>query len=120
MGFLDRLRHTVTIERVAFDDSDELRDDYGQPVRVVSTESARALVQPRSVTEMPSSTHSGAEVGSHVIFMPLVDLDHADAIVHGADRYEIKGVRRFTYGRTPHLEVDAQLVTGTRAGSVGS
>lgn len=120
MGFLERLEHEVTIERVSFDDSEELRDEYGQPVRVAVTETARALIQPRRVEEMPSSTQAGAEIGSHVIFMPIVDLDHADAIIHGTDRYEIRGVRSMRFGRTPHLEVDAQLVTGVRPASVGS
>lgn len=111
MSFAGRLIHTLTVLHTVRDDDIEARDDDGQPelVDVVRTEVA-GLVQPREATEIPASHDAGVEITDHRIYMAPFDLVAADAIEYDGRRYEIKGIRRLDFGRTPHLEIDAQLV----------
>lgn len=104
--------HSLTVERRTWDDSEEARDDYGQPVPTTSTTTVMGLVQPRSVREAVAAHQAGAEVGDHVIFLPIsLDIVASDTVIYDGDRYEVKGVRRFEFGSLAHLEVDAMLVT---------
>jgi hypothetical protein len=119
MSFAARLVHPLAIVRTQFDDEADARDDHGQPVAQEPTRSlVNGLVQPRSARnarEVPQTHQAGAMVSDHVIFLELVDLIGADAIEHEPDdgrRYEVIGIRRYDFGRSPHLEVDARMVRG--------
>lgn len=103
------LVHPLVIERSAFDP--DTLDDYGQPTATTSQIEVRGLVQPRAYREADDSRSAGPELGTHVIFLPLMEVEPADVIVKDGRRYAVQGVRRFDFGRIPHLEVDAQLVT---------
>lgn len=112
MSYYGRLIHSLTMVSTPRDGA---LDDYGQPAAGVTTETAvKGLVQPRSAREMASTADAGAEIGDHVIFLPLMDLSGAVAFDFDGDRYHVKGVRRYAFGRSPHLEVDAE-----RIGAVG-
>lgn len=112
MSFGSRLVHTVTHVRTPLDEGD--LDDYGQPTAGAPVETEiRGLVQPRSVREIVDSRSAGAEIGDHVIFLQPMSLQPTDAFVYDGDRYEIKGIREFSFGRSPHLEVDVRRVGAT-------
>lgn len=78
---------------------------------------ADGLVQPRSAAEIAALSQAGAEVSNHVIFLELRDIGPGTWISDNpADpgagrRYDITGIRRFDFGGSPHLEIDARLVT---------
>lgn len=111
MSFAGRLIHSLDIVRTPFDTED--LDDWGQPVPQEPVRvSVKGLVQPKSVKEVALSHQAGAEISSHVIFLPLVDIIAADAIEYADERYEVVGVRRYAFGTAPHLEVDARRVSG--------
>jgi hypothetical protein len=111
MSFADRLIHTLTHVRVEYDD--DLPDDRGQPTPLTPVETEVAgLVQPKNAREMLDFRSVGSEIADHVIFLAPMDLEASDAFTYGGDRYEITGIRRFEFGRTPHLEVDARKITG--------
>lgn len=119
MSFTSRLIHDLVIEQASFDEG--APDDRGQPALAVSEVDVIGLVQPRSTRELPDSRAAGAELSTHVVFMPIdIDLGPADVIRHDARRYTVQGIRRFEFGRSPHLEVDANLVTSSTAEAVGS
>jgi hypothetical protein len=107
--------HELTIRHAAFDDTN--RDDAGQPTRTVTETTVQGLVQPKSFVrdaELGDSRSAGSEVSDHVIFLPLdTAVDHADALDWGSSRLQVTGVRRYDFGRLPHLEVDARLVLTT-------
>jgi hypothetical protein len=108
VSFSARLVHTLTHIRVPYSGSD---DTYGQPAAATAVEAeVRGLVQPRSIREMEDSRSAGVDIGDHVIFLPLMDVRGADAFERAGDRFEVVGVRRFDFGRTPHLEVDARRI----------
>jgi hypothetical protein len=73
------------------------------------------LVQPRTAQEIAALTQAGAEISTHVIFLDLRDVAPgtwiSDTPAGTGQRYDITGVRRFDYGGSPHLEIDARLVT---------
>jgi head-tail adaptor len=113
--------HDLVIERVSYDEG--TLDEARQPTAATSTTAVKGLVQPRAVREMPDPRSAGAEVGDHVIFLPIAtDIRHADRVTWDDRRLNVVGVRRFDFGALRHLEVDAQLVTATpvTAAPVGS
>lgn len=106
--------HSLTIERITYDDSVASRDADGQPSASTTTTSVKGLVQPRITSEAEDSRSAGSQIGTHVIFMPAgTDLRHADRIVWGTRRFNPTGIRSFEFGGLQHLEVDAELVTAT-------
>lgn len=119
MSFRSLLIHSLAL--VAPSDEGTLDVD-GQPAAgdpVVTP--IRGLVQPRSVLERARDRalegEAGPLIGSHVIFLELQAVpagawisDNPDDVDAGR-RYDVVGVRRFEFGTSPHLEVDAQLVT---------
>lgn len=116
MSFATRLIHDLTVVRTPRDESD--LDDYGQPVAEAPVETeVQGLVQPRSAREIIDSRNAGAEIGDHVIFLAPMDLHASDHILYAGDRYEIVGIRRFSFGRTPHLEVDAKRIESSLVGA---
>lgn len=122
---MSKFIHPLVIERTEYDDTD--RDDAGQPTPQTPTATeVKGLVQPRSAsgtsgTEVDDYRSAGSEIADHVIFLPDgTDVRHADAILWGARRYNITGIRRFEFGTLAHLEVDALLVTATAPLAVGS
>lgn len=110
MSFAARLVHELTHVAVPLDP--DVLDDRGQPTAGTPvTTSIRGLVQPRTAREMADSRSAGSEIADHVIFLAPMTLSAQDHFLYGTDRLDIVGIRRFEYGRTPHLEVDAQRVT---------
>jgi hypothetical protein len=124
MSFAARLIHPLVIVRTPLLDDADDRDEHGNPVPGTPTlTSVRGLVQPRSVREVPSISQAGTVVADYVIFLPILDLIEADAIEHDPDdgrRYEIIGIRRYEFGRSPHLEVDVRMVRSEIREPVGS
>lgn len=85
----------------------------GEPV----VETVRCLVQPRATHEVAASHQGGAELADHVIYLerrpsPVQGAWFSDDLVtpENGNRYDITGVRRYDFGRTPHLELDARRV----------
>jgi hypothetical protein len=116
VSYAARLIHDLTLVRVPYDADPGSDDEYGQPPAVPTSSAVRGLVQPKANTREQADTRSaGAAVADHVIFLPLLDLSAADHLLRGSERYEIVGIRRFEFGRSPHLEVDARRVTGALA-----
>lgn len=106
--------HDLTIRRVTYDDTLAGRDAAGQPATTTASTAVRGLVQPRAAAELDDHRSAGTEVSDHVIFLPLgTDIIHADAVLWGARRLEVTGIRSFEFGRLPHIEADARLVTAT-------
>ncbi len=119
MSFAARLVHTLVHVRAEPDAGDQ--DDYGQPTPGTPVETElRGLVQPRTVSELLDTRSAGSEIGDHVIFLEPMDLAASDAFTYDGDRYEILGIRRFEFGRTPHYEVDARKVIGAPVTAAGS
>lgn len=119
MSFRARLIHELTVERTPRDQ--DTPDEYGQPTAGEPDETpVRGLVQPKSAREIANTQSAGAEISDHTIFLAPMDLDPADAIVHGSRRFAITGIRSFEFGRSPHLEVDARLVRSDVLAEVGS
>jgi hypothetical protein len=117
---MSKFIHALLVERTEYDDTD--RDDAGQPTpQTPTTTAVRGLVQPKTASEAEDYRSAGSEIADHTIFLPIgTDIRHADAIIQGARRYNVTGVRRFEFGGLAHLEVDAQLVTVTEPLAVGS
>ena len=122
MTFAARLIHPLAIiTPVPTSDADE----YNHPVQgepAMST--VNGLVQPRKAREIALSTDAGAELADYVIFLPLMSHPAAGAWIRDdpdtGRRFDIVGVEPRNYGRSPHLEVLARLVTsavGTGPGS---
>lgn len=127
MSFARRLIHRVTIIRVPLDDAVESRDEIGQPAEgePVRIEHVPALVQPKTARELADYRSAGAEVGAWTIFMLPQELYASDALERedGATAglpFEITGIRRYEFGRSPHLEVDADLVTAAPVEAIAS
>lgn len=91
-------------------------DDYGHPVAGTPVEVAvSGLIQPKSAREMSQSNQAGAMIADHTIFLALQDLSAAAYIRYATDdgdRYQITGIRSFSFGGLAHLEVDARRVVG--------
>lgn len=119
MSYQARLIHELVIERVT-NDAGTL-DDYGQPLASVDQVDVRGLVQPRTTREVADSRSAGVEISTHVAFLPIATaLGAGDAIVKGDERFQVQGVRRFEFGRSPHVEADLQLVTAGELVAAGS
>jgi hypothetical protein len=116
MSFAARLIHSLTIVRTVAD-PDNL-DAYGQPISTTVEIAVQGLVQPKTAKEMEDFRSAGTEIGDNTIFLAPRVLNSSDSILYGDGRYQIMGIRRFEFGRSPHLEVDARRI-GTLAG-VGS
>lgn len=95
-------------------------DADGMPVPGVPTvEPVRGLVQPSSAradwVERPSGVPgAGAQTGTHVIFLAPRAIAAGAWIRDEPDagrRFDITAVRSYDFGRSPHLEIDAVLVT---------
>jgi hypothetical protein len=89
-------------------------DDYNQPVveYVSVTEEVHGFISPKDAREL--FDRGQAQTADTTIFLPFdTDLTGADQIHYIAtgDAYEVVGVKKFDFGRSPHLEVDARLVT---------
>lgn len=118
----NRYVHELTIRRTMFDDALAARDEAGQPTATtVTTTDVMGLVQPRNADELDDHRSAGSEVSDHVIFLPVdTDIIHADAVMWGARRLQVTGIRSFEFGRLRHLEVDARLVTATSVTNDGA
>ena len=118
MPFADRLIHDLAIVTPTENVMGDL-DDYGQPIAgEPDVVLVSGLIQPRggrNAREVPLISQAGAELSDHVVFLEL------DAPITGAsyvrfepdttgDRYEVMGIRRYDFGRSRHLEVDAHRV----------
>lgn len=112
MSYADRLVHDLTLV-VPQRDSGGLLDERGMPeVGLPDETSMKGLVQPKTVREIALTNQAGAEIGDHTVFLQPMEIP-TGAWIRDADgrRLDITGVRRFDFGRTPHLEVDARVVT---------
>lgn len=112
MSYAARLVHDLTLVNPRRDSGLAL-DDYGHAEVGQPEETAiRGLVQPKTVREIALISQAGAEVGDHTVFLSPMDIP-TGAWIRDANgnRLDITGVRRFDFGRTPHLEVDARMVT---------
>jgi len=110
MSFSARLIHdlTLVVPRHGIGD-----DDYGQPETGLPQETPlRGLVQPKTARELALPSQAGAEIGDHTIYLTPRDIP-TGAWFRDADgrRLDVTGVRRFEFGRSPHLEIDARAVT---------
>jgi hypothetical protein len=119
VSFRSQLVHSLAL--VAPTDAGTIDAD-GQPVAGDPIVTAvPGLIQPQSVLararDRALEGEAGPRIGSHVIFLELVDIPAGawisdnPADVDAGQRYDITGVRRYEFGGTPHLEIDAQLVT---------
>lgn len=111
MSFAARLIHRLAIVSPTVEATfDEYNHSVpGDPVVV----EVAGLVQPKSVREMPLVDQGGAMVADHTIFLlpqPLSSGAYIRFVPDDGDRYEIRGIRSFEFGRSPHLEVDARRV----------
>lgn len=131
VSLASRLVHRLAIVSPSGDgDPDDLADlsPYGDAeTGTPTTELVRGLVQPRTTKEIEAISASSAEVGNHVIFLLrrrlaagayITDADDA-GVLSGGRRFEVVGVRDFDFGRSPHLEVDCNLV-GPSEAPIGS
>jgi len=115
---MSKFIHTIT--RVRKTHTGAL-DEYGQPVESTPDETDfKGLVQPQGAREGTDSRSGAAEIADHVIFTPVMDLSHTDALVYGDDRFEILGIRRFEFGHLAHFEVTARRVSGAVVGTEGA
>jgi hypothetical protein len=119
-----RLIHSLAIVTPR---SDGTADEYNHPAPGEPlVEPVAGLVQPRKARDIALSMQQGAELADYRIYMldrPVPDTgawisDAPDDIETGR-RYDIVGVEPHRYGRTPHLEINARLVTSTPVSSVG-
>lgn len=112
MAFTGLLEHALAVVTPTFVIVGGETVQTGQNVAAVP-----GLVQPRTAQEVAALSQAGAEVSTHVIFLDPRDIaagawisdNPADVATGG--RYDITGIRRFDYGGSPHLEIDARLVT---------
>lgn len=112
MSFSGLLEHKLAIVTPTFDVVGGETVQTGTAVVPVD-----GMVQPRDANEIAALSQAGAEVSTHVIFLDLRDIDSGSWISDNpADpsagrHYDITGVRRLDFGGSPHLEIDARLVT---------
>jgi hypothetical protein len=109
MSFDDRLRHTLTVRRLA--PTAEL-DGYGQPVSAVETlGTVPGLVQPRRAREVALASQEGAAIGDHACYMRPLDGLGTDCWVEldGA-RYDVLSIAD-AGGVGHHLELGLQRVS---------
>lgn len=109
MSFAARLIHPLTLNVPHITAAG---DEYGQPVAAAVEEiELRGLVQPKDVREVALVSEAGAEIGDHTIFLTPRDIPTGSWFVNArGERLDVRGVRRFEFGRSPHLEIDARLV----------
>ena len=124
MSLAARLIHSLAIVTPR---SDGTADEYNHPAAGEPlVEPVAGLVQPRKARDIALSMQQGAELADYRIYMldrpePGTGAwisDSPDDIEAGR-RYDIVGVEPHRYGRTPHLEINARLVTSTQVSSVG-
>ena len=113
MPIADRLVHALAVVTPT---TDSTLDEYGQPVAGEPiVELVDGLVQPRKVQEIALAHQAGAEIGDHVIFLPLGDHTSAAFVRFEPDdgvRYDIVGIRRVEFGTaSDHLELDCRRIT---------
>lgn len=122
MSLAARLIHPLAIVTPR---TDGTADEYNHPAEgEPQVEPVAGLVQPRKARDIALSMQQGAELADYRIYM----LDRAeprsgawisdapDDIENGR-RYHIVGVEPHRYGRSPHLAINARLVTSTEAAS---
>lgn len=109
MSFSARLVHelTLSIPHRAADP-----DEYGQPVATAVEEvTLRGLVQPKDVQEIALVSQAGAEIGDHTVYLLPREIPTGAWLTNErGERLDVRGVKRFDFGRTPHLELDVRLV----------
>lgn len=134
MSLAARLIHRLILVEPGEGDPEDIDDldAYGHAEAGPETETpVFGLVQPRSTNEMVLTSQAGSELSSHVIYLLprniasgayLVDADVDSPTVRrtGGRRFDIEGVRSFEFGRSPHLEVDCNLVGSSEGPGVGS
>jgi len=117
MSFRARLVHSLAIVTPAPTTTPPTTDGYGHAIAgapLVVT--CPGLVQPRSAREVELSSQAGAEVSTHVIYLEPRSIHTASWIRFDPDdgrRFDVTGVRRYEFGRTPHIEVDVRMVRGS-------
>lgn len=120
MTFADRMIHELTILRVPLDDT--VRDELGQPTEgTLEQITVMGLVQPKTAKEQADYRSAGAQISTDTIYLLPTTLYGSDVLEDASGRlYDITGIRSLEYGSTPHLEVDAQLITPAPTVPVGS
>jgi hypothetical protein len=112
MSFRARLIHSLAI--VTPTDSGTVDAD-GMPVAGAPVvETVSGLIQPRTARERGLPSQAGPTIATHVIYLESRAIDAGAWIRDNPDtgrRFDITGVRTYDFGRTPHLEVDALLVS---------
>lgn len=115
MTFAARMIHRLALvtPTTTGENDEENMPIAGAPI----VEVVRCLVQPRDAEEAPVSTMDGPELADHVIYMesrpsPANGAWFSDDLVTPDDgqRYDIVGVLRYDFGRSPHLKIKARLV----------
>lgn len=123
MSLAARLIHSLAIVTPR---SDGTADEYNHPAPGEPlVEAVRGLVQPRKARDIALSMQQGAELADYRIYMldrPVPPSgswisDDPDDIEAGR-RYDIVGVEPHRYGRSPHLEINARLVSSDEVSSV--
>lgn len=109
MSYAARLVHPLTL---AIPHRTAEPDEYGQPTATdVELVELRGLVQPKTVDEIALVSQAGAEIGDHTIFLLPREIPTGAYFTNArGERLDVRGVRRYEFGRTPHLEIDARLV----------
>lgn len=133
MSFASLLDHRVSLVRQVsvLDTGEPTYDEYNQPITADATiANIPAAVQPKTAREVAAFSQAGVALADYTVFMGLLDVTTADAIVHDPDDcpkvndlpsawFQLVGIRNPT-GRGHHLSLDAKLVGSPLAGAVGS
>lgn len=91
-------------------------DEYNHPTAgTPAVALVMGNVQPRKAREIALSTNAGAELADYRIYLPTQDIPESGAWIRdepdAGRRYDIVGVEPLRFGREPHLEILARLVT---------
>jgi hypothetical protein len=117
MAFSDRLVHALAIVTPR-DAVSGAVDDYGHPVAgTPDIDLVSGLIQPRTARrtrEVALTNQGGAAIGDHTVFLeldaPVSTTSYVRFDPDDGDRYEVVGIRRYDFGREPHLEVDSRRI----------
>lgn len=105
MSFAGRLVHTLVIERA----TSGTVDADGQPTRTYAAiATVPGLIEPKSVLERAQANQAGVVIGDYTIHVYPTDVAEADYILDATGRvFQIRGIRNYDFGGSPHLELDA-------------